>query len=182
MDEDRFQNACTQSVPITSWLKRLLPDELTLYHSGDLQNITHHGSSSVWLESSSSVPRPGHTNVYRPMGDIEVRYLLEYGELPDTQPYQAIIEGDSGRVYANKYLTGGKWTNTDSTTIVEFCAPNELIDTLKEKQMKIEDGALSMGLGSKAGRGLPLFNQSMRTGETTFRIVKIKRSKDKNRE
>ena len=181
MDEDRFQNALSHSVSITGWLKRLLPHELALYEAGDLQNMTHHGSSSLWLEAPSSVSQPGHTNVYRPMGDIEVRYLLEHGELPDTQPYQAIIEGHSGRVYANKYLTGAKRTNTNPTTIVEFCAPNELIETLKEKQMKIEDGALSMGLGSKAGKGLALFNESMRTGETNFRIVKIKRSKDKNK-
>ena len=32
-----------------------------------------------------------------------------------------------------------------------------------------------MGLGDKAGRGLPLFNASLRESETTFRIVLVKR-------
>jgi hypothetical protein len=179
MDNLKFQEALNKAVPITGWLKRLLPHELALYNSGELQNITHHGSSSIWLETLSSTPQTGRTNVYRPMGDFEVTYLVEHGELPDTQSYQAIIEGENGRLYANKYLNGAKWTSTHPTTIVEFCVPTELIETLKQKQMKIEDGALSMGLGHKAGKGLPLFNESMRKGDTTFRIVKIKRSKDK---
>ena len=115
------------------------------------------------------------------MGDSEVRYLVEHGELPETQPYQAIIEGEEGRLYANKYLVGAKWTNTNPTTIVEFSVPTELIETLKERQMKIEDGALSMGLGLKAGKGISIFNQSMRKGYTTYRIVKVKRSKDKEK-
>jgi hypothetical protein len=179
MEDSKFQNALRKAVPTTGWLKRLLPHELALYNSGEIQNITHHGSSSIWLESLSSSPPPGRTNVYRPMGDTEVIYLVEHGELPDTQPYQAIIEGENGRLYANKYLTGVKWTQTNPTTIVEFCAPTELIETLKQKQMKVEDGALSMGLGNKAGKGLPLFNESITKGETTFRIVKIKRNKEK---
>ena len=167
-------------VSISGWLKRLLPHERTLYESGQLLNITHHGSSSIWLEAASTIPEPDRTLVYRPMGDIEVRFLVENGELPDTQPYQAIIEGENGRSYANKYLTGAKWTNTSPTTIVEFNAPSAVIEALKRRQMKIEDGALSMGLGDKAGKGLPLFNESMRKGETTYRIVKVKRSKDKH--
>jgi hypothetical protein len=179
MDDSKFQDAVNKAVPVTGWLKRLLPHELALYNSGELKNITHHGSSSIWLETLSSSPEPGRINVYRPMGDTEVRYLVEHGELPDTQSYQAIIEGENGRLYANKYLTGAKWTSTHPTTIVEFCAPIELIETLKQIQMKIEDGALSMGLGHKAGKGLPLFNESMRKGDTTYRIVKIKRRKEK---
>ncbi|CAF2860536.1 unnamed protein product [Rotaria sp. Silwood2] len=180
MADSKFQNDVSKAVPITGWLKRLLPHERELYESGQLQNITHHGSSSILLEALSSSPQPGQTIVYRPMGDTEVKYLVEHGELPDTQPYQAIIEGENGRLYSNKYLTGGKWVSSHPTTIVEFCAPTELIETLKQKQMKIEDGALSIGLGHKAGKGLPLFNESMRKGDTTFRIVKIKRSKDKS--
>ncbi len=179
MEDSKFQNALRKAVPTTGWLKRLLPHELALYNSGEIQNITHHGSSSIWLESLSSSPPPGRTDVYRPMGDTEVIYLVEHGELPDTQPYQAIIEGESGRLYANKYLTGVEWTQTNPTTIVEFCAPTELIETLQQKQMKVEDGALSIGLGNKAGKGLRLFNESITKGETTFRIVKIKRNKDK---
>ena len=32
-----------------------------------------------------------------------------------------------------------------------------------------------MGLGNKAGKGLPLFNESLRSGQTTFRLVLVKR-------
>jgi hypothetical protein len=179
MQDSEFQGPLSKAVPIHSWLKRLLPHELVLYNTGALQNITHHGSSSIWLEAISLKPRPEQTTVYRPMGDTEVMYLVEHGQLPDTQPYQAIIEGENGRSYAKKYLTGAKWTNTRPTTVVEFCTSITLIETLKQKQMKIEDGALSMGLGCRAGKGLALFNDSMRNGETTFRIVMVKRSKDK---
>ena len=108
MDVSKFEDAVSKAVPINGWLKRLLPHELALYNSGELQNITHHGSSSIWLEAPSSSTQDGQTNVYRPMGDTEVTHLVEHGELPDTQPYQAIIEGENGRIYANKYLTGGK--------------------------------------------------------------------------
>lgn len=180
MSEDKFEEALRKSVPITGWLKRLLPHELALYNSGELQNVTHHGSSSIWLETRSSEPPQGRVNVYRPMGDREATFLIQNHQLPDTQAYQAIIEGENGRIYANKYLTGVKFTDTHPTTIVEFTVPTELIDILKDKQMKIEDGAFSMGLGDKAGKGLPLFNQSLANGQTTFRIVKIKRNKDKN--
>ena len=113
MDNSKFQNALSKSVPINGWLKRLLPHELALYNSDQLKNITHQGSSSIWLEALSTSPPSGRTNVYRPMGDIEVIYLVEHGELPSTQPYQAIIEGENGRLYANKYLNGTKWTNTN---------------------------------------------------------------------
>jgi hypothetical protein len=179
MGDLKFQEALNNAVPITGWLKRLLPHELALYNSGELQNITHHGSSSIWLEALSSSPPAGRTNVYRPMVDREVTHLIEHGELPDGPSYQAIIEDENGRLYADKWLTGKKRNKAPRTTIVEFCAPTDLIETLKQKQMKIEDGALSIGLGYQAGKGLPLFNESMRKGDTTFRIVKIKRSKDK---
>jgi hypothetical protein len=180
MEDTEFEEAVSKAVPITGWLKRLLPHELALYNSGELQNITYYGSSSIWLEALSAPPPVGRRNVYRPMVDSEVLYLVEHGELPDGRRYQAIIEDENGRLYANKWLTGKKRGKTPRTTIVEFCAPIDLIETLKQKQLKIEDGALSIGLGYQAGRGLPLFNESIRKGDTTFRIVKIKRSKDKS--
>ena len=90
MDDLKFQEAVSEAVPITGWLKRLLPHELALYNSGELQNITHDGSSSIWLEAPSSSPPAGRINVYRPMGDTEATYLVEHGELPDTQPYQTL--------------------------------------------------------------------------------------------
>lgn len=88
----------------------------------------------------------------------------------------AIIEGPAGRAYANKYLTGQKWTDTHPSTIAEFCIPLELLEVLKGIQMKVEDGALSMGLGNKAGGGLSLFNESLEKGYSSWKIVKIKRA------
>jgi len=106
---------------------------------------------------------------------------VKHGILPDTQPYQAIIAGPTGRWYANKYLNGQKRTDTHPSTIVEFTCPIALIDQLKDIQVKVEDGALSMGLGDKAGGGLPIFNQSILDGQTSFRIVKIKRTPKKRK-
>ena len=38
-------------------------------------------------------------NRYRHMGDEECAFLREHGVLPDTQPYQTIVEGPAGRAY-----------------------------------------------------------------------------------
>jgi hypothetical protein len=175
LQEKAFQKALSKAIPVKN-RKKLLPHEQERLEKGDLQNITHHGASSIWLEAPSTVPKQGFTNVYRPMGDLEVLYLVENNFLPDTQPYQAIIEGSVGRNYANKYLTGQKWTDTNPTTVVEFTVPVDVIETLKKIQIKAEDGALSMGLGHKAGGGLHIFNDSMKKGDTTWRIVKVKRN------
>ncbi|KAF2078125.1 hypothetical protein CYY_000596 [Polysphondylium violaceum] len=175
--EKYFEKALEKAEPIGKLQKYLLPHEKEMLLNGQLLNITHKGSTSAWLEAKSFdiFDKEKQTNVYRPMGDKEVLYLLEHGLLPDTQPYQAIIEGMVGRSYCNLYLTGKKTTDTNPSTIVEFTCPKPLIEHLKTIQMKIEDGALSMGLGNKAGGGLHLFNDSIRAGETTFRIVKVKR-------
>eukprot|EP01132_Coremiostelium_polycephalum_P009176 gene9176-11248_t len=174
--EKEFQKALERAVAIGKGAKYLQAFDKTLLESGEIHNITHSGSSSVWLEASSSVPPPGKINVYRPMGDLELNYLIANGHLPDTQPYQAIIEGPNGRNYANKYLTGKKWTNTHPNAIVEFTSPLELIEKLRSIYTKVEDGALSIGLGNKSGNSLHFFNDSMKSGETTFRIVKLKRT------
>merc|ERR1719199_1950971 len=110
------------------------------------------------------------------MGDEECRHLLETGTLPNTQPYQTIVEGPDGRVYAEKYLRGHKSVDSSPTTVVEFVAPRSLSDRLFAMQSKNEDGAISHGLGDKGGKGLPLFNASLRSGESSFRIVLVKRS------
>ena len=96
--EKAFKKALSKAMPIKN-RKALLPHELERFERGDLQNITHKGASSYWLEAPSSAPKPGFTNVYRPMGDQEIIYLVEHNILPDTQPYQAIIEGAVGRRY-----------------------------------------------------------------------------------
>jgi hypothetical protein len=109
------------------------------------------------------------------MGDLETIFLLDHNELPATQPYQAIIEGTVGRKYAEKYLRGIKKVDTSPTTVVECCVPCELVDTLMQMQHKVEDGAIIMGLGNKAGGGLPLFNDVLAKSPTSFRIVLVKR-------
>src|SRR5262245_1622491 len=76
------------------------------------------------------------TCVYRPMGDLEISYLVETGSLPNTQPYQAIIEGETGRTYAEKYLNGRKKVDTEPSTVVEFICPKVLIKALFERQHK----------------------------------------------
>ena len=45
---------------------------------------------------------------------------------------QAIIEGENGRLYADRYLTRAKLTDTHPATIVEFCALVELTERFKE--------------------------------------------------
>ena len=161
---------------------KLLPHERALLARGDLRDVTHARASSVWLRArSSSVAAAEHsssaatTTVYRPMGDGEARHLVAHGVLPATQPYQAIIEGERGRVYAEKYLLGRKKVDTCPTTVVEFLAPRSLIDALFARQHKIEDGAMSMGLGDKAGGGLDAFNEALARGEATWRVVAVKR-------
>lgn len=155
--------------------KLLQPHERAMVESGELRNVTHHGASAIWLEAASKAPGPGRTLVYRPMGDLEALHVVAHNQLPSTQPYQAIIEGEAGRTYAEKYLAGKKWVDTAPTTVMEFDCPAQLIEALFAIQHKPEDGAMSMGLGHKAGGGLPLFNQSLADGSTTWRVVKVKR-------
>jgi hypothetical protein len=155
--------------------KLLQPHERAMVESGELRNVTHHGASAIWLEAASKAPGPGRTLVYRPMGDLEALHVVAHNQLPATQPYQAIIEGEAGRSYAEKYLAGKKWVDTAPTTVMEFDCPAQLIEALFAIQHKPEDGAMSMGLGHKAGGGLPLFNQSLADGSTTWRVVKVKR-------
>eukprot|EP01059_Diplonema_ambulator_P016391 TRINITY_DN27871_c0_g1_i1.p1 TRINITY_DN27871_c0_g1~~TRINITY_DN27871_c0_g1_i1.p1 ORF type:complete len:183 (+),score=29.74 TRINITY_DN27871_c0_g1_i1:56-550(+) len=159
---------------------KLTPHDKDLISQGVLKDVTHPGGSSIWLEGPSSSDEPGMARVYRPMGDKEAEYLIANGILPDTQPYQAIIEGDNGRVYAEKYLNGKKWVDTSPTTVVEFKIPEETVAALMAIQCKAEDGAMSMGLGSKAGKGLPLFNKAL-AERGSWKIVKVKRSPPKER-
>eukprot|EP00930_Biecheleria_cincta_P072070 TRINITY_DN5950_c0_g1_i1.p1 TRINITY_DN5950_c0_g1~~TRINITY_DN5950_c0_g1_i1.p1 ORF type:complete len:332 (+),score=43.70 TRINITY_DN5950_c0_g1_i1:28-996(+) len=155
---------------------KLLAHELGLVESGQLVDITHSGSSAIWLSTESALLEDdSKALVYRPMGDMECHHLLTSGTLPDTQPYQTIVEGKEGRIYAEKYLRGHKSVDSSPTTVVEFAAPRGLVQHLFAMQSKNEDGAISHGLGDKGGRGLPLFNASLQSGETTFRIVLVKR-------
>jgi len=155
---------------------KLLSHEPALVQEGKLVDITHEGSSAIWLSAESSMPSDESlTLVYRPMSDNECAHLRVHGTLPDSQPYQTIVQGDEGRIYAEKYLRGQKSVDSSPTTVVEFAAPKVLIDHLFSVQSKNEDGAISHGLGSKGGRGLPLFNASLQSGQTTFRIVLVKR-------
>jgi hypothetical protein len=128
---------------------KILQHEKKLLEEGKLIDNTHENSSSIWLEGESFVPSDEYTNVYRVMGDIELLYLLQHSELPDTQPYQAIVEGYNGLRYMEKYLNGKKYVDTTPTTIIEFTMKKTLFKTLFDIQHKAEDGVLSIGLGKK---------------------------------
>ena len=155
---------------------KLLPHEATLLEQGLLVDISH-GGSNIWLkgEAHEGLLSLMMTVVYRPMGDFEVLHLVKHGTLPSTQPYQAIMEGEAGRRYAEKYLKGIKRVDTSPTTVVEFTAPRAFIEGLFRNQSKIEDGAMSTGLGNKAGKGLAAFNSRLLDGSITYRIVLVKR-------
>lgn len=102
-----FVKAKEKSVKVSVSDKSLLPHEKELYSNGLLSNITHKGSTSIWLECECQEPESlEYCNVYRPMGDKEIQYLVSEKVLPDTQPYQAIMKGPRGRIYADKYLNG----------------------------------------------------------------------------
>jgi hypothetical protein len=109
------------------------------------------------------------------MGDIELAFLIETGTLPATQPYQAIVRGHGGRIYAHKFVDGMKKSDANPTTVVEFDLPTALVESLFATQHKAEDGALSHGLGTFAGRTLPTFNACLASGDATFRVVRVKR-------
>lgn len=102
-----FAKAKENSVQVSVTDKSLLTHEKELYSNGLLSNVTHKGSSSIWLESEcKELDNLEFCNVYRPMGDKEILYLVEHNQLPNTQPYQAIMKGPPGRIYADKYLNG----------------------------------------------------------------------------
>jgi len=131
----------------------LQPHERALVASGELSNVTHPGALAVWLEAASKeVSWWSTTNCQR------------------RSPTRPFPEGPAGRRYSEKYLTGHKWVDTAPTTVIEFDCPSQLIEELFAIQHKPEDGALSMGLGHKAGGGLPLFNQSLANGATTWNV------------
>lgn len=109
------------------------------------------------------------TTVYRPVGDVELSFLLERGVLPATQPYHAIMCEEAGREYAERYVYGTKSVDTKPSTVVEFLFPEQLISKLFSIQQKPEDGCLSHGLGSKAGNTLPMFNYWLQQFERTVK-------------
>ena len=152
---------------------KLLPHEAELLARGALEEVTHPRASARWLSAPSTELNDATCmcTLYRPMGDPEAAYLRAHGTLPSTQPYQAVVEGAAGRAYAEKFLRGAKRVDTSPTTVVEFVLPLATKDVLFELQHKCEDGALSMGLGDKAGGGLSRFNANI----VSWRIVLVKR-------
>eukprot|EP00045_Choanoeca_perplexa_P019551 m.3125 g.3125 ORF g.3125 m.3125 type:complete len:168 (+) comp4530_c0_seq1:373-876(+) len=155
---------------------KLKPHEVDLLRSGALSELTHPGSSSRWLHATSQhIDAATHALVYRPMGDIELESLRRTSQLPATQPYQALMEAEPGRTYAEKYLRGHKKVDSMPTTVVEFCCSRSLVTWLFTKFHKAEDGVLSTGLGTKAGNTLERFNSELATGAVSWRIVLVKR-------
>jgi len=163
---------------------RLQPHEKMLLQQGALQDISHEGSTSTWLCAPSSSGGEvaekeeayrQRTLCYRHVADPELEVLLRTGRLPSTQPYQTLTRGEEGRAYCESYLRSNKTVDTDPTTVVEFNCSTALVERLYSIQSKIEDGTISHGLGHKAGRTLDLFNESLAQGDTTWRIVLVKR-------
>ena len=154
---------------------RLLPHEKALLQEGHLKNTTHERSSAIWLSAASAEEKDERTLCYRHMGDIELKYLRESGQLPATQPYQTLTRHQEGRLYRERYLRTNKTVDTNPTTVVEFDCSRLLVDKLYSVQSKIEDGTISHGLGHKAGRTLQAFNESLARSQTTWRIVLVKR-------
>lgn len=150
---------------------KLLEHEKQLLEQGLIKNVTYIGENSIHLYAKSSIAGNDYVNVYRVMGDIELQFLLNNKILPNTQPYQAIVEGEIGRKYMEKYLNGLKYVNSKPTTVVEFTIKKYLYDQMFKIQYKAEDGVLSIGLGNKVCNCLNLFNASIKS----FSIVTVKR-------
>jgi hypothetical protein len=116
-------------------------------------------------DASASTPLVA---VYRPMADTEFAFLLQHGTLPATQPYHAIMPALAGREYSEKYLNGKKRVDTGPSSVVEFLVPEPLLSALMRRQHKAEDGCMSHGLGSKAGRTVEVFNSWLRFGRSAL--------------
>ena len=62
----------------------------------------------LWQVNMSSLTqeteREELVSIFRHMTDKECSFLREHGTLPDTQPYQTIVEGDEGFQYCKKFL------------------------------------------------------------------------------
>lgn len=161
--------------------RELLSHERQLYLCGALREVTHENSLYLWFQSDLGECDSQRTLVYRHMGDVELTHLVQHGTLPDTQPYQTIVQGKSGYEYCTKYLYGTKRVDTNVTTVIEFCAINSLIDEIFAKFHKPEDGCLSTGLGDKAGNTLMLFNQALADSSISWRPVLVKRMRRRKR-
>ena len=177
----------THSNATSRWLEAVPP---VAADDADITLAVGDGATSTATSTSSSdddgrespdgSAQQRMTRVYRPMGDAELQSLLAHGALPDTQPYQTIVEGRAGFEYASRYLRGTKKVDSQPSTVVEFTVPTSVIQRLFAMQHKAEDGVCSMGLGHKAGRGLELFNAALRdaaaaTSGSSYRIVLVKR-------
>jgi hypothetical protein len=85
----------TQTTTTTPSLTTPAPPTASLHDNSS--NNDNDNDAKIWSGADC-------TRVYRPVGDLELMYLVNNNALPSTQPYQAIIEGDAGRTYAEKYL------------------------------------------------------------------------------
>ena len=137
----------------------LWPHEKALLESGILAEISHRGASSILLQArhfndedmcleseklevekveEEVEDQQEMVRIYRHMTDKECSFLREKGILPDTQPYQTIVEGDEGFQYCKKYFCGKKKVTPPVSTIVEFMCPRTLVDTLFAMQLGFE--------------------------------------------
>lgn len=83
------------------------------------------------------------------MGDTELKFLVEHNELPDTQPYQTLVEGSNGLDYCMKYFMGKKYVDIEVVTIIEFKCVKQLTESLFRTFHKAEEGCLSTVYGTR---------------------------------
>ncbi|CAB9513559.1 expressed unknown protein [Seminavis robusta] len=157
---------------------KLLAHESALLDDEELSDVTHPNASSRWLYAASTDETTldkARILIYRHMADKEFEHLMTHNQLPDTQPYQTITRSQDGRTYCESYLRSNKFVDTSPTTVVEFNCSKTMIDGFYDIQRKPEDGCLSHGLGHKAGKTLFVFNGALGEGDSTWRIVLVKR-------
>ena len=78
-----------RAISVFSMKLKLLSHEAALVECGEMLDITHPRSSSLWLRAESTTSLPQNmVNVYRPMADEECLHLIKCNSLPNTQPYQ----------------------------------------------------------------------------------------------
>lgn len=169
--------------------RELAQHEKNLFSRGNLIEHTHKNckyriffgelgrSRDMWDDSFPD----NMVEVYRHMGDCELQFLLQNGQLPATQPYQTVVEGVQGFQYCMKYFNGQKSVDTHVVTVIEFCCPTALVQSLFHTFHKAEDGCLSTGLGSKAGNTLNVFNCAQADGRIRWTPVFVRRLRKKKK-
>ena len=135
----------------------------------------------VWKSSEQWLPFWGGSQCsqQRSEGGLHPRSLeVEPLQIIGCQRCREVRDrGEEGFNYCKKYFGGGKRVDSNVTCIVEFECEEKMVADLFSRFSKAEDGCMSTGLGHKAGKTLSIFNDCLKRGETTFRIVFVRRLK-----